>query len=496
MMRFEKALKFETVELKEELLWEYPCAFLEETWREIKHELKKYGEVNWNMDRFLERVGKETESRGWDLRKFRNEKGEPVLNLFKRIIREIAKESDLPLSNDTLSKLLNYIRSQYSTAGVLTGAIFPVRAFFERDEYGIPNYYKTGDDNSCFRVGGCNYGSSLWLCIEDEKFDRAKLVVFHFKSGNKEGWGRCWIYRVSEWAIFATNFYSWGFEIKSQWLKFPLVRVIRSLFDLSENVRFAFGKNIYLPIYLNGDGLIIYEKEHYNSSDEIYELSKKIISECMYCHTEIALENLRILDREEYYEGEEISGLIVCRECQREIEDSEICESCDGRYFRDEMYYHDNAFWCEDCFYERFAMCVVCEEYYRRNDMIVDRAGNWLCEDCAHDHREYCEKCGEYVYPEEGHYYEVLHSYGIAEEFVCYDCEEDLREAKCECCGREYHYFLKDYVWRDKVREMVNAGLCYECYEKKLNALKDEIFKNNQQSHLPFELIDLMLLNK
>jgi len=49
---------------------------------------------------------------------------------------------------------------------------------------------------------------------------------------------------------------------------------------------------------------------------------------------------------------------------------------------------------------------------------------------------------------------------------------------------------------KDKVREMVNAGLCYECYKKKQSELKNEIFRNEQQPHLPFDPIDLIDLVK
>jgi hypothetical protein len=494
MVDFSKALKVESVELKEELLWEDCRGFLEDLWIEIKRELKKNGEVRWDFYRFLERVKQETEQRKWDLRKFKNEKGEPILNLFKRIIREIAKESDLPLSNDALSRLLNYIRNQYSTAGVLTGAVYPVRAFFERSEFNIPD--DLGDDRSCFRVGGCNQGSAIWLEKEDEKYNRAKFVVFYYKSGNKEGVGRCWVYTVSPHAIFATNFYSKYFDIKAHWLKYSLVRLLRLLFNLSEKVKFAFNKNINLPIYLNGDGLIIYEKEYYSSSDEVFELSRGIYSECLYCHQEVKLKDLRIFEKELEYEGEDVPGLIVCRWCKEDLENREICEGCGERFHRDDMIYHDNAYWCEECFSERFTECYVCEEYYWRDDMVVDRDGNWLCRDCASEHREYCERCGMFVYTDEGRYYEVLYSFGIAEEFVCDECEKDLREAKCERCEREFHYFLKDYIWKDKVREMVNAGLCYECYKKKQNEVKDEIFRNDRQPHLPFNPIDLIDLVK
>lgn len=491
---FTKALKVASVELKEELLWEYPRGFLEQLWIEIKYELSREGEVVWNLTKFLERVDEELRNRGWDIRQFRSSKGEPILNMFKKIIREIGKECNIQVSNDALSRILNFIRNQYSSAGTLIGAVFPVRAFFERDEYGIPDYYKTGDSNSCFRVGGCNYGSSLWLKIEDEKFDRCKLVVFHYKSGNKEGWGRCWVYQVSEWAIFATNFYSWGFEIKSQWLKFPLVRVLRSLFGLSENVKFASGKNICLPIYLNGDGCIVYEKEKYQNSDEVIELSREIEAECMNCGALVKMKYLRRFSGEWEYEGGEVEGLVVCDDCHSYLENMETCEGCGGRFYREDMYYHEDGYWCEDCFNERFERCYVCDEYFWREDMIVDRDGHWLCPDCASEHRRQCAICGEWVYTDEVSVYEVLNAWGIEEVYVCDECEQKLQKTKCECCGREFFFDISDYRRNERIREIVRAGLCYECFRERQRALRKEIFDNEKQPSLPFDAVDVVLI--
>jgi hypothetical protein len=490
---FERALRVESVELKEELLWEYPRGFLENLWVEVKHELRKIGEVKWDFYKFLDRVNQEVESRQWDLRKFRNGKNEPITNLFKRIIREIAKESGLPLSNDSLSKLLNYVRNQYSTSGTLTGAVYPVRAFFERSEFGIPE--DLGDDRSCFRVGNCNYGSSLWLMIEEEKYGRANFVVFHYKAGNSEGWGRCWVYKVSNEAIFATNFYSKYFEVKAPWLKYSLVRLFRLLFNLSENVKFTFNKNIALPIYLNGDGLVIYEKEKFNSSDEVVEFSYRISSQCMNCHEETRLLDLRILDEEIEFEGESVSGLIVCRECYRFLKNSEYCEGCGERFYRDDLMYHGERYWCQSCFDERFEQCYECEEYYWREDMIVDRDGYWLCQDCAEEHRRYCGHCGEWVYPDEVTDYDVLTPGGIDIMYICDDCESELAESQCEACGRTFHYRLIDYGLNEKVREIVRLGLCYECYKKKLENLVNEIFKNDRQPSLPFDFVDFILID-
>ena len=492
---FKKALRVVAIELEEELL-HTPTAFLEALWDEIRYELRRLAgdvEIAWNLNKFIERVREETERRKVDLKKFRNGKGEPISNLFKRLIREVAKESNIILSNDALSRLLNFVRNQYSTGGTLVGALYPARAFYFREEYNIVDYYTTGDDNSCFRAGGCNEGSALWLVKEDEEFDRAKFVVFHYKSssGNKEGWGRCWAYKVSDRAIFSTNFYSKGFDIKAQWLKHALVKVLRSLFDLSENVRFAINKNICLPIYLNGDGIIIYEKDSYESSYEIIELSKRIQSQCMHCNALVKLEELRRFQEELNH----VQGAIICSDCYEYFSNLETCEGCGERFYRDDMYYQDNAFWCESCYAERFTECEICGEVYPRDVMIVDREGYWLCPRCAHAHRRHCVACGEWVYPDEGANYDVLIVHiGVERGFVCTKCQQYLVELKCEKCGREFHYLAEDYLRDADVREMVRLGLCYECFRAHHRRIRREIFDNELQPSLPFNPIDELLI--
>ena len=457
-MDFTKALKVESVELHEELLWEYPRGFLEDLWSEIKYHLSKLGEVKWNLYRFLERVDEEVQRKGWDLRRFRHSKSnEPVTNLFKKLIREVAKESEIELSNDVLSRLLNYVRNQYSTEGVLSAGIFPVEAFMKRKDYNLP--FDLGDENSCFRSGGCNEGSALWLQREEEMFDRAKLVVFHYKTNNREGVGRCWVYKVSEHAIFGTNFYSRGFDIKAQYFKYPIVRVLRKLFGLSEETRFAFNKNISLPIYLNGDGLIIYEKEHYSQSDEVIETARKIESKCMICKEVTTIDRLFRLEKEMLYEDKDIRGLIVCSECLN--------------------------------FYESAEMCAGCGEYYWKDEMIVDKEGNWLCLDCANKHRRACIVCGEWFYPEEVIEYA---SPEVKTIYVCENCECELKKIKCEDCGKEFYYTLWDYKWSLGLRELVRLDLCYKCYKKRLEEWWNETFKNRRQPHLPFDLFDIIMI--
>jgi hypothetical protein len=374
---------------------------------------------------------------------------------------------------------------------VLYGGLFPVEAFINRRAYNLP--YDLGDENSCFRSGGCNEGSVHWLCMEDEEYGRAKFVVFHYKDkmGNKEGVGRCWVYQMSSYAIFATNFYSKHFDIKAGHFKYPVVRLLRKLFELSEETRFTFGKNINLPIYLNGDGLIIYEKEHYSQSDEVIETARKIESKCMICKKVTTIDRLFRLEKEMLYEDKDIRGLIVCSECLNFYEGAEMCAGCGEYYHRDELLYHENDYWCEDCFDERFSQCYICEEYYWKDEMIVDREGNWLCLDCANTHRRACIVCGEWFYPEEVTKYTNPEIKAI---HVCDNCEAELEKMRCEDCGKEFYYVLWDYKWNSRLRELVRLDLCYECYKKRLEEMWDQTFRNRRQLHLPFDLFDLIMI--
>lgn len=289
--------------------------------------------------------------------------------------------------------------------------------------------------------------------------------MFQYKSGNKEGWGRCWVYKVSDSTIFATNFYSCGFEIKSHSLKYPLVRALRLLFGMSEEVRFAYS-NIDLPIYLNNDGLIIYEKGTYSISDEVIEEAGEIKSECMECGAVVRITDLYRSDVEWYYGDKKVKGLIVCEDCIYKIENSTICAGCEGIYYIDDMYhYSGDEYFCVECFNERFEYCCVCNEFDWRENMIVDRYGNWLCSDCVDEHRRQCDVCGEYVYPEDVRIYEVLTYNYIDDKYVCDKCEKDYRWMKCEKCGYEFYYSEKEYREYDKIREIVRAGICPVCYE-------------------------------
>ena len=312
---FDKALRVVSVNMCETLLCGSIRWFLEQVWGRVRNELSH---VTWTLPQFIDRVEGEARSRGWNIARFRGPRGESVLNLFKKLLREIAEDSDTQLSNDSLSRILNYIRNQYSTGGTLTAAMYPVRAFLERKEYDI-DMIELGDAKSCFRKEGCNYGNFLWLKNEDEKYNRAKLIVFNYQSGSKTGFGRCWMYRLGEGAVFVTNFYSHGVELKASWMRVAVIEVLRVLADLRHDITFS-TESISLPVVLNGDGFILYDVSKYRDSNDVTKLPYQIISQCMLCGKEFPLRDLCRFDEDVSYSGEEVSGLVVCKKCEEFLE--------------------------------------------------------------------------------------------------------------------------------------------------------------------------------
>jgi ribosomal protein S27AE len=489
MQVFIKALKVVSEELQEELMWEHTKAFLESLWIEVKNELGKAGDVVWNLKRFIERVEQEVESRKIDLRKFRNQKNEPITNMFKRIIKEVAKESNIQLSNDSLSKLLNYIRSQYSTAGILSAGLYPAEAFLKREYYSIPD--DLGDTGSCFRAGGCNEGSALWLIKENKVYERAWFVVFHYKSGSREGYGRCWAYTMPN-AVYATNFYSYRFEIKDEGFRYPIIRLIRKLFNLSENVKFATGRSAPLPIYLNGDSIIIYEPSHYESSYKVLDTMEHLMSRCLWCQDEVEIRNLTKHDNPIYYSpvGDRVNGLIVCSQCLYEIEDTVECEDCGSTVHRDDTRYIDGyGYVCDDCFEYGWFFCDECDEPHRRDYGVVTSDGRMLCDYCARRIGAFCDECGDFILFDDD--IKTIETYSILEGRwtitvqLCSQCADThLRKYQCIKCGSTQMYLDRDYIRNATVRNMVRLDLCPECYSRRNREIFEFAFENTIQPTL------------
>jgi hypothetical protein len=483
---FEKALKVESEIIKAELICE-ERELLDAIWEKFHSETG----VQITPLEFYEKIKSELESRKWNIRDFKNSKNEAITNVFKKIVRQICKEQNLNLSNDSLSRILNEVCKYYSSECVLSAGLYPAEAFQNRDSYGIPD--DLGDTNSCFRPGGCNEGSALWLVQEYEMFKRAYLVVFHYQSGPKEGFGRCWAYALPN-AVYATNFYSRKFEIKEERFRYSIVRLIRKLFDLSENVRFATGKNAPLPIYLNGDGIVIYEPSHYESSYKVLDTMKHLMSRCLWCQDEVEIRSLTKHDEPIYYSPVErrVNGLIVCRHCVYELDDMIECEDCGRLINRNDARYIDGTgYICDECFEYDWFYCDECGEPHRRDHAILTPDNRILCEWCAFRVGAICAHCGQFYYfdkEEEDEVgieeYKVCRGHWTTEMYLCDRCaKEHLRSYQC-VCGEEVHYLDSDFRAEGRLRDMVRLGLCLECYCKRRREAFEGAFENRMHPSL------------
>jgi hypothetical protein len=488
-MLFDKALKVVSEELREELTWEEVDNFLHYLWVDfIKVEFEELKQ--WDFEKFKEAVMKELEARNWNIRDFRSSKNEPISNVFKKVIRMIAKEEGVSLSNDSLSRILNALRKQYSAKGKMTAGIYPPVAFRERSKWNIYEYL--GDSESCFQRGGCNEANVDWIMLEYEKYKRAYFTVFHYQQGDREGWGRCWTFKIDN-AVFATNFYSKWFEIKSECFKYTIVRLLRKLFGLSENVKFAVKKYAPLPIYLNGDGIVIYEPSSYQSSDEVFDKIGELESQCLWCGAWTSIKNLYRVNQTVRYEGRDVSGLIVCGYCSTEMENMERCEECGEFFDREEMHYvEDYGYICQSCFEGNWFYCDECEEPHHREYAVFAPDGRVLCENCAYDIGARCSICGEYYYfdkeDEEGNTiqsYEILYRSWEHDEYICSKCaEKHIHIYQCEECGTEVRYLDRDYLKSSEVRAIVRMGICSVCYHKRERELIENSFEGKDYPSL------------
>jgi hypothetical protein len=478
---YSKALKVETEALKAELICD-AREMVDAVWEKFVNETG----AQVCPSEFYEKIKAELNQRNWDIKYYRNAKNEPISNVFKKVIRLLCKEQGLNLSNDSLSRILNEVCKHYSSEATLSAGLYPAEAFFKRHEYGIPD--DLGDTGSCFRAGGCNMGSALWLVEEWESFSRAYLVVFHYQSGSKTGVGRCWAYKVPN-AVYITNFYSYRFEIKDDRFKKPIVRLVRRLFNLSEDVRFATGKNAPLPIYLNGDGIVIYEPSQWESSAHVLDAIGHLYSRCLWCWDEVEIVELRKYDEPVDYRDERVNGLIVCRSCSYALDEMVECHDCGSLVYPDNaVYVNGVGYICDACFSEDWFYCDECEEPHRREYGIVTPDGRWLCNYCASKLGAICGICGEFVYFDDEdrniQQFEINRGQWLTDIHLCAKCaEKHLYKYQCQC-GRELYYLDIDFRNYSRLRDMVRLGLCLDCYCKRRRDAFDEAFENREHPSL------------
>jgi len=474
---FKRALKVQVEEIRAELTCETVRELTDAVWCELREETQ----ILISSSEFYEIVKKEAEKRQWDLKFYRNNKDETVLNLFKKVIREVCRDKNIPLSNNQLSRVLNKVRMFYADDAMLSAGLYPAEAFRERSRYGIP--LDLGDIGTCFRIGGGNEGNALWLIEDDKRYGRVKFIVFHYESDSKIGKGRCWALFLPG-AVYVTNFYSSRFEIRDKRFKRPLVRLISKLFGLSEHVEYVTELYSPLPIHQNGDSILIYEPSRYEDPLSIFGEISQLYSVCLWCLEEVRVYHLMKYDGSVYYPPLEakIGGLVICGRCADRLESWVECIDCGRLFDPSEAAAHvvGRGYLCRRCFEERWFCCSKCGMLYPNEDGTVTPDGVRLCRDCASKLGMVCEVCGEFHYfvHESISKYTIEREVGYTDVYVCNTCaRKHLYEYQCQC-GREVVFLDTDFLSNEKLRDRILVRLCYDCYYERIRNAYSYAFEN------------------
>jgi hypothetical protein len=75
----------------------------------------------WFADKFKERLEEEVKRGGWDVSRFRNKEGRTVLDLFRKVMCEVAEEEGVELTECFLERFLDFIYRQYKPIQVCGG---------------------------------------------------------------------------------------------------------------------------------------------------------------------------------------------------------------------------------------------------------------------------------------------------------------------------------------------------------------------------------------
>lgn len=127
-------------------------------------------------------------------------------------------------------------------------------------------------------------------------------------------------------------------------------------------------------------------------------------------------------------------------------EDSRECASCDCRIRGDDYHEHDDEYYCNSCFEDRFSSCEMCNEYHENDDInrVEDDRYSYLCDRCvSYLGFRSCYECGEYT-----------RAYTTTED-TCNEYCESCAENHLTTCNECDNYFADS----DRVAD----GLCEDC---------------------------------
>ena len=269
---------------------------------------------------------------------------------------------------------------------------------------------------TCFNSDGINAQNGVFI----QKFKRTQiLVVEEVGTSNK---ARCLVYFQGGRNINLFNFYYNGFRQNN----LVFVEALRRLLSIPK-ISYK-EESVNLPIYLNGDGLVIHTPKSF-----VYDADRMF--PCPHCDTKLPERKmLTAVEGNTYKIG-------CCEECLDE--NTETCCVCGDSVEEDGMRTSDNGdIYCESCYSDNFAYCDYCN-----NEVPVENyLGNGLCSDCGAQ----CHNCGRI------HKNDDM-STGPDDESYCQDCFSD-KFSFCEGCETD--------VDRDDIKEGPDGNLyCQDCYD-------------------------------
>lgn len=400
------------------------------------HQVKDYSTI---LDSVKEKVNNDLAA--LDLSHYYMPDGAKVTKPLKKILLTFLTKKEL---EPIWAEICKQISALYSPA-------FQAIAYF-----GDKQLIGTGEwegRETCFNKNGINAQNGVFI----QKFKRTQvLVVEETGTGHK---ARCLVYFQGGRNINLFNFYYNGFRQNN----LIFVEAIRRLLSIP---KITYKKeSVNLPIYRNGDGLVIH-------TPKSFEYTADRIFPCPHCDTK--LPEKKMLTAEEG----NTHKIGCCEECLNA--GGETCCDCGGRVDEDNSRTSDNGdTYCEDCYFNNFAYCEHCgndvpnDDYlgdgycnecgdqcyncgsvHKKDNMYTGPDDECYCEECYNDKFSYCEGCEMDVERDSM-------VKGPDNEYYCPDCHAD-KFTECKDCG--------------DVAEIVDIqdGLCPDCYDKKQEEEKEE----------------------
>ena len=123
-----------------------------------------------------------------------------------------------------------------------------------------------------------------------------------------------------------------------------------------------------------------------------------------------------------------------------------LCENCERKFEREEMYEVDGLLYCEDCFCELFSVCPDCGEVIPVLEAVLVNSGfndeRYVCESCIEDGYFRCTHCEEYF--SNNHLWAEDSEYVICDScsdyyYVCAGCNEIIHQDDAEYHDGNYY---------------------------------------------------------